>query len=338
MKKHLLSLLVTFRILAAYTMAIEWGAATNNIRLSIGLQDSQTEIGTNQHARLVIRFENISTNETFNMHVSNAEQHRGDFSFVITSPSFRSLTLTPSGALGSGQTINLPPNQIREVKFDLSRLHEFDEIGGYKVRAKYKMSKEKERFDIESNELSFSVIDPKRISWGERTNGTRAGICESKDNSPAVLIFIQTAHTNTAPEGGESLATLIMGDYFRAVNEFLGPMELRDMDGKSVEPRRLETTNHNVFPASLSLTDVRHKDHYIYGGPGLPPFTLGDRSQSAEWPIATVRLTNLFPLATNQDYTFTIWPKIYKRTLANPSLCYRLDIPPVTTMIRRRTN
>jgi hypothetical protein len=121
------------------THADDWGPATNNAQMSIQLNGDKNHLASNQPVVLQMRFRTLSTNNAFwFVSVLDTERDPG-FSFLINSPSGKEIFLDGKKNLpsfGSGRAINVSPNQIKELEFDLSRLCKFDEFGTYKIIAK----------------------------------------------------------------------------------------------------------------------------------------------------------------------------------------------------------
>ena len=143
MKKYLyystmLAMLIVRQVFADTLQTNEWGAINNNIQMSVSLKSGVNEIKTNQAVLLVIRFKNVSTNETFRIYQANAIEYDRGYSWVVISPSGNDISpnMEKIPASESGGFIRLSPNQIKELEFNFSHLCKFDEIGTYKIVAK----------------------------------------------------------------------------------------------------------------------------------------------------------------------------------------------------------
>jgi hypothetical protein len=131
--------LLFFLVIAADTHADDWGPATNNAQMSIQLGGNKHSIASNQPVVLQMRFQNLSTNETFFFIVARDTERDPSFSFLINSPSGKEISLdakTNEPYFGSASDIYMGPNQIKELEFNLSLLCKFDESGTYEIIAK----------------------------------------------------------------------------------------------------------------------------------------------------------------------------------------------------------
>lgn len=166
MKTYLYGLLIsatmlsTQRGLANDPNANVWGAATNDFQMSINPNDDQHEFKTNQTCTLLIRYRNISTNDTF--WVYERTEWDPNYAFQVVSPSGKDISPDmeniPHG--DSGAVRHVGPGQIIEIKFNLSKLLRFDQIGTYRITAKNKgiWSVEKHtQFRVVSNPLIITV-------------------------------------------------------------------------------------------------------------------------------------------------------------------------------------
>jgi hypothetical protein len=158
MKKHLFFILA-FTIMTSWqALAEEWGTVTNNLQMSISLTSGENEIITNQPVVLLVRYKNISTNETITIYNDAAISRDATYSFVVTSPSGKDLSPNlPKSINGSGGIYPLSPNQTQEFKVNLSQLCKFDELGIYRIIANKTIwsSKERKWFTVTSNQLSI---------------------------------------------------------------------------------------------------------------------------------------------------------------------------------------
>lgn len=164
MKKYfycsLITVLVTWQIFADDLKTNQWGVVTNNVQMSISLTDRGKEIKSSQPVKLLIRFRNISTNETFLVGRENAIENDPGYSWVVISPSGKDISPKPQIHTGSGGAIPLVPNQFIEFEFNLSRLCKFDELGTYKIVTKKSIwSPENQKlFTVVSTPLYVTVV------------------------------------------------------------------------------------------------------------------------------------------------------------------------------------
>jgi hypothetical protein len=137
----------------------EWGPVTKNAQLSVNLRADGKSIEASQPVKLIIRFRNVSTNETLIVLLSNAEEHNAEFSFVVRLPSGKDVTLTPGAHHGSGAILHLAPSGTHAIDFNLSRLWRFDQPGAYQITAKCRVDiGASKSFQIVSNPLSVLVV------------------------------------------------------------------------------------------------------------------------------------------------------------------------------------
>lgn len=142
----------------------EWSAATNYLQMSISLDSDNGKIQTNHPCILLIRYKNISTNETFWVYESS--EYNPDYSIIVIAPSGKDIS--PDMKLikrsDSGSVLHAAPQKTVEIKFDLSKLCSFNDVGTYKVIVKNKDMFAYERrktFTVVSNPLLISVVSNK---------------------------------------------------------------------------------------------------------------------------------------------------------------------------------
>lgn len=160
-------------------------------------------------------------------------------------------------------------------------------------------------------------------------------------------------------------------DYYMATNSFCGPIELRDSENRVLPAVKLridpqfsgsefplypDVSSLEAYPASYSLSTeygrYLARFRHGYSGPGvfpLPLFFAATRSEMVRLQLgdsvetkephraATLyqrlfRLRDCFTIMEPGQYTLTVWPKIYRRSTANPDICHRFDVPPVSAM------
>lgn len=182
--------------------------------------------------------------------------------------------------------------------------------------------------------------DVSREDPGPASKGIHAelAIIENKDHR-LPEIEVRVVNTNEYGFFGEKLPdnprdvspilSKIFSDqllYFRTTNVLSGPLKLQDPAGKEVPP-----TNANlvqiVFPTSFSFSDAKkHNPH----PPSLFPRPL----------VHSPELLDRFPLSDYYnvkepgEYRLTVRPKIYRRPTTNDDICERIDLDPVTTIIK----
>jgi hypothetical protein len=163
MKKYLcfISIYATMiigRVLAGDTETIEWGAVTNNFQMSISLKCGGHEIKTNEPVVLLIKYRNVSTNETIIVFNHIVPAMDATYSFVVISPSGKDISPNiPKSLTGSGGNYPISPNQTREFDVDLSQFCKFDELGAYKIISKKVIFADPKNkwFTVVSNPLSI---------------------------------------------------------------------------------------------------------------------------------------------------------------------------------------
>jgi len=139
----------------------DWGALVNNVQMSIGLADDKQEITNNQPVILLIRFRDVSTNESFHIYSMNTIQGDPQFSYVVISPSGKNISpKMDSSPTGSGQFIRITPNKVVKRRFDLSRVCKFNEIGIYKIVAKRWVNStvDQKAYLLVSNPLNVPIV------------------------------------------------------------------------------------------------------------------------------------------------------------------------------------
>jgi len=127
------------RVFAANSDKASWGVETNGICMSIQLDDSSRTNTETHNIILLFNIKNISTNKTFEIYESNVVEYSHAYSFEITFPSGKKLSLPPGGRSGSGAFSIIRPQRIKEFKFRLSDIFNFNETGDYQIIAKRTM-------------------------------------------------------------------------------------------------------------------------------------------------------------------------------------------------------
>lgn len=147
-------------VFAGITGSGDWGSATNNIELRIGLDGGERQIKTNQSFQLLIHIRNTSTNSPFYFLSPLAIFNGEPFTFEVISPSAKDIAPAPPKVeRGSAEVITVRPNQDYKCNFNLGYLCKFNEVGTYKILAKMNvgMVKSKKIWAI-SNPLFVIVV------------------------------------------------------------------------------------------------------------------------------------------------------------------------------------
>jgi hypothetical protein len=168
MKKYFIycSMLITlfgWQVFAENPKADDWGAISNNLQMSIRLDGKENQIKAGQSFNLLIRYKNISTNETFIFYEVNGTINDRTYSFIVTSPSGKDVSpdMTKIQPSFSGVFRGISSGQIVEIKFNLSKFCSLDEIGAYKITVKKEkilQPAQNKEFAIISNPLSVVVV------------------------------------------------------------------------------------------------------------------------------------------------------------------------------------
>jgi hypothetical protein len=141
----------------------DWGVATNNLQISIKLEGGEQQVKAGQPYGLVIRYKNITTNDTFAIYEVNGTIDDSSYSFHVTSPSGKDVSPDTSKIpmYESGGICYASPGQVIEIKFDLSAICRLDEVGVYKITVKkaqiISIAKNK-MFEAVSNPLNVTVV------------------------------------------------------------------------------------------------------------------------------------------------------------------------------------
>jgi hypothetical protein len=178
-------------------------------------------------------------------------------------------------------------------------------------------------------------FDPAKIVWGSETNGVRAGAQVWGEAGTTVIVLVAVPasnHVSPAPPNAPTTHRW-RGDYFRPTNVPPFEVQLTSSDGKTIQ-KGAKGASPAGFPQLVSLMGVErantpHTGVGFYSGPPLPPIPIGSRGL-----LGSLELTNYFMLGTNVDLRLTVWPKIYKRRFEWADQCDRVDIPPVTIVLK----
>ena len=134
--------------------------------MSISLKNGGPEIETNQFVTLLVRFRNLSTNETIRLYryIFDDTGSHGGVSCRVISPSGKDILPNTDNTLhsGSGANYPVPPNRIYEFEFDLGNFCKFSEVGTYEIIAtKTVIVGQNKMFPFISNPLHVSVVPKK---------------------------------------------------------------------------------------------------------------------------------------------------------------------------------
>jgi hypothetical protein len=131
------ALLGVWQSLADVTQTNDWGPATNSLQMSIRIEGDKAQIKVGQPVKLLIRYKNVSTNETFTLYEFEGVVDDASYSFIIRSPSGMYLTSDYKvQEPASGAVHGLGPGEIFETRFDIGKLYKFDQVGTYRIIAK----------------------------------------------------------------------------------------------------------------------------------------------------------------------------------------------------------
>jgi hypothetical protein len=166
----ILFLLLGFNALAD-DRVVKQGELASSIEMSISLKANETKIAIDNSVVLRIVLKNLTTNQTFSIYSSLREETEEALSFVVTTPSGTNKIIL-TGPPHSGAIILIPPGETREIEFNLSRLCGFQEIGDYKVVAKYRNLWGTPYFEAISNPLEVSVVKASGASEPPKTNNS----------------------------------------------------------------------------------------------------------------------------------------------------------------------
>ena len=116
--------------------------------------------------------------------------------------------------------------------------------------------------------------------------------------------------------------------YFKAINNFCGPVELRDATGQKVKLLRPEVSSNEAYPSSYKPdgSQQRYMRQYVVAY-SAPTLTYPEWEQPE---LARFKLFDYFAITNSGDYRLTVWPKVYVRTSTNTFDCKLIDVPPVT--------
>jgi hypothetical protein len=173
-----------FKVFAGDQDAIKWGAATNDVQMSITIKDKTGPIKTNEPFCLLIKIRDTSTNATLYFHKWLAINVNPSFIVDVRSPSGKNLSPNANVvASGSGFDVSIPPKQVYEYEFNLSYLCKFDELGTYTITvAQLLGSGGKNGWWVISNPLPLTVVPGE---WKSTNTPPPASMSSVSSNGPS---------------------------------------------------------------------------------------------------------------------------------------------------------
>jgi hypothetical protein len=115
--------------------------------------------------------------------------------------------------------------------------------------------------------------------------------------------------------------------YFRPTNLFCGPIELQDSFGKKIPSSKPRVISDDPYPSVFSLNVAR--EHNPSSAMLFPSPLVNSPDLLARFEVG-----DYFDVKEPGEYKLTVWPKIYKRLSADDDKCQRIDLPPVTAIIK----
>lgn len=115
--------------------------------------------------------------------------------------------------------------------------------------------------------------------------------------------------------------------YFTPTNPFYDAIQLQDATGKTLPLFKAYASTSNSYPALFSLAAARKNNSYASSSEPRP-------LKSSRDTLAQFQLEDYFKIEESGNYKLTVWPKIYKRASTNDDICHRIDLPPVTVVIK----
>jgi len=206
--------------------------------------------------------------------------------------------------------------------------------------------------------MGQNAVEHGRIIVGEPTNNIRAeleAVSPGESNRPSELIIWVRDLSVVKFTAAEVSSNLHNQDwtFYLPGNCFCGPVEIRDASGVQIPLIKSNVSALTNYPASYSLKAER-SDYFrrseLHFGPNvfpIPVMAFSPRSEMFRFELCTITqseeprlndpfavapesLINYFDIREPGEYTFTVWPKIYKRVSTNSDICERIDLPPVS--------
>ncbi len=123
------------RTFSEQTSISQWGDVSNQLRLSISLENGKNEISLGHEILLRVYIQNLTSNRTIHVHEFN--QAIMDKSFAVKITSQTGDVLIPEKDIsrygGSGLVYFISPKQIHESELNISLLYGIKTVGLYKI-------------------------------------------------------------------------------------------------------------------------------------------------------------------------------------------------------------
>lgn len=129
-----------------------------------------------------------------------------------------------------------------------------------------------------------------------------------------------------------------LGTFFQALNSFCGPIELRDANGLALPLLRPEVNRLEFYPEVFKFNALQPakfgiSSNSVWSGPPWPTYLRTVCPQLCRFAVK-----DYFAIKKPGDYRLTVWPKIYKRSADDAMVCRRVDLPPVSLMLKWDTS
>lgn len=200
--------------------------------------------------------------------------------------------------------------------------------------------------EAQSNQLTSPIpggIPTPEWNWGMFTNGicAEAGVSwwdRPHDRPPLIQVRVVNTNVNGFYGGAVRediddarvfLAKFFSDAYlfFQPTNLFCGVIELQDAHGRKLPALRPDLNSPGSYPDSFSYAEIRTNNPYA-------PMHFPVPLQSWWDQLARFEIRDHFVVPDPGAYKLTVWAKIYQRATTNDNVCHRLDLPPVSVMVR----
>jgi hypothetical protein len=185
------------------------------------------------------------------------------------------------------------------------------------------------------------MVSSSEGNYGMPTNGI-FGVAQvvwdrGRDDLP--IIDVRAVNTNLYGFRGEPepnprdvlavLRPIMMGTflYFAPTNLFCGPVQLIDASGRALPLLKPEVSSMESYPFAFSVSYA--KEHNPRPGTFFPAAL-----NSSSAALVRFRLSDYFDIKLPGEYSLKVWPKIYKRPDTNSDIAQRIDLPPVSVIIK----
>jgi hypothetical protein len=169
---------------------------------------------------------------------------------------------------------------------------------------------------------------------GEATNGISGEaniICEGQSRFFIVVNVMRQG--NQLPLQGTNSPI-----YSGGPNSFCCPLELQDADGKEMVLLKPSVSSPESYPDICNITNLSYKiqNKFIIMLLPVPESYSRDflRDAYRNYQLISFNLNDYFKLEKTGEYKLTVWPKIYKQSETNSDIYKRIDVPPVSVMIK----